>query len=149
MPLARYALYAQGIELYVAPSYDAGDGWISTMRHIALEGRCWVIGSGIALRGHDIPPGFPGRDALFPEPDAWINDGDSVVVDPQGRPVAGPLRREVGILYADVDAARVAPARRTLDVAGHYARPDIFELQVRRTPATPVRFTDRESAAGI
>jgi nitrilase len=142
MPLARYALYAQGVELYVAPTYDAGDGWLSTMRHIALEGRCWVIGSGTALRGADLPADFPGREALFPRTEEWINDGDSVVVDPQGRVAAGPLRRELGILYADVDAARVAAARRTLDVAGHYARPDLFELHVRRTPAAPLRWKD-------
>ena len=142
MPLARYSLYAQGVEIYVAPTYDTGDGWISTMRHIALEGRCWVLGSGTALRGSDIPEDFPARAQLFPDPQEWINDGDSVVVNPQGRIVAGPLHREAGILYADIDVAQVAPARRALDVTGHYARPDIFELQVRRTPATAVRYID-------
>ena len=142
MPLARYSLYAQGVEIYVAPTYDTGDGWISTMRHIALEGRCWVLGSGTALRGSDIPDDFPARAQLFAEPDEWINDGDSVVVNPQGRIVAGPLHREAGILFADIDVTLVAPARRTLDVTGHYARPDIFELQVRRTSATAVRYID-------
>lgn len=142
MPLARYALYAQGVEIYIAPTYDAGDGWVSSMRHIALEGRCWVLGSGTALRAADIPNDFPGREKLFPDPDEWINDGDSVVVDPQGKLVAGPMRREQGILYAAIDIARVAPARRTLDVTGHYARPDIFELRLRRTPAAPVRYID-------
>jgi len=142
MPLARYSLYAQGVEIYIAPTYDTGEGWISTMRHIALEGRCWVLGSGTVLRGSDIPDDFPARAQLFPDPDEWINDGDSVVVSPQGRIVAGPLHREAGILYADIDVALVAPARRALDVTGHYARPDIFELQVRRTPATAVRYID-------
>jgi len=142
MPLARYSLYAQGVEIYIAPTYDTGDGWISTMRHIALEGRCWVLGSGTVLRGSDIPDDFPHRAHLFADPDEWINDGDSVVVSPQGRVVAGPLHREAGILYADIDVALVAPARRALDVTGHYARPDIFELQVRRTPATAVRYID-------
>jgi len=142
MPLARYALYAQGVEIYVAPTYDSGDGWLATMRHIALEGRCWVIGSGTALRVGDIPPDFPARAALFGEAEDWINDGDSVVVDPRGKVVAGPLRREAGILYAEVDVAQVAPARRTLDIAGHYARADIFELQVNRAAAMPVRFVD-------
>ena len=142
MPLARYALYAQGVEIYVAPTYDSGDAWIGTMRHIALEGRCWVVGSGTALRASDIAQDFPARAELFPDPDEWINDGDSVVVDPMGKVVAGPLRREAGILYAEIDTARVAPSRRTLDVTGHYARPDIFELLVRRAPATPVRYVD-------
>jgi len=142
MPLARYALFAQGVEIHVAPTYDTGDGWISSMRHIALEGRCWVLASGTALRAADVPDAFPGRERLFPDANEWINDGDSVVVDPQGKVVAGPMHREQGILYADIDVARVAPARRTLDVTGHYARPDIFELRVRRAPAVPVRFFD-------
>ena len=142
MPLARYSLYAQGVEIYVAPTYDTGEGWISTMRHIALEGRCWVLGSGSVLRGSDIPDDFPARAQLFPDLEEWINDGDSVVVSPQGRVVAGPLHKEAGILYADIDVSLVAPARRTLDVTGHYARPDIFELQVRRTPTTAVRYID-------
>jgi nitrilase len=142
MPLARYALYAEGVEIHVAPTYDSGDAWISTMRHIALEGRCWVIGSGTVLRASDIAPDFPARATLFPDADEWINDGDSVVVDPSGKIVAGPLRREAGVLYAEIDVSRVAPSRRTLDVAGHYARTDIFDLQVRRPPATPVRFVE-------
>lgn len=142
MPLARYALYAEGIEIYIAPTYDSGDNWIATMRHIALESRCWVLGSGTLLRGSDIPKDFPERERLFPDAAEWINEGDSVVIDPQGKIVAGPLRREAGILYADIDVARVAPSRRTLDVTGHYARNDIFQLQVRRTPATPVHHID-------
>ncbi len=142
MPLARYALYAEGVEIYVAPTYDSGEGWLASLRHIALEGRCWVLGSGTVLRGSDIPDDFPGRDQLFADRDEWINDGDSVVIDPQGRIVAGPLHREAGILYAQIDRARVAQARRTLDVSGHYARPDIFDLQVRRTPARAVRYLD-------
>ena len=143
MPLARYALYAQGVEIYVAPTYDSGEGWLSTMRHIALEGRCWVIGSGSVLRAADVPDDFPARTQLFTDPHEWINDGDSVVIDPQGKPVAGPMRREVGMLTAEIDLARVAPARRTLAVAGHYARPDVFELQVKRQPETPVRCQSR------
>ncbi|MDN4544643.1 MULTISPECIES: carbon-nitrogen hydrolase family protein [unclassified Pseudomonas] len=143
MPLARYALYAQGVEIYIAPTYDSGDDWICTMRHIALEGRCWVLGSGTLLRGSDIPDDFPARMQMFPDPQEWINDGDSVVVSPQGRVTAGPLHREAGILYADIDVSLVAPARRALDVTGHYARPDIFELQVRRTPATAVHYIDK------
>jgi nitrilase len=142
MPLARYALYAQGVQVYVAPTYDSGDAWLATLRHVALEGRCWVLGCGTALRNQDIPQDLPGRAQLFPDQEEWINDGDSVVFDPQGKMVAGPMRHEVGILYADIDVERVAPARRAFDVAGHYARPDIFELSVRRTPAEPVRFRD-------
>jgi nitrilase len=147
MPLARYALSAQGMQVHVAPTYDCGDSWLASMRHIAREGRCWVIGSGCVLRSQDLPADLPGRAALFADAQEWINDGDSVVVDPQGKVVAGPFRREVGILYAEVDLHEVAAARRTFDVAGHYARPDIFELSVQRTPAAPVRFLDTSPPA--
>lgn len=142
MPLARYALYAQGVEVHIAPTYDTGDGWLATLRHIAFEGRCWVVGSGCALRVRDLPADFPGRDTLYPDPDAWINGGDSAVFDPEDQPVAGPLRRESGLLYAQIDSSRGAAARRTLDVAGHYARPDVFPLRVNRATASPVRWHD-------
>ena len=84
MPLARYALYAQGVEIYIAPTYDNGDGWVGTMQHIAREGRCWVVGSGTALTGRDFPDDFPGKSLLYPDPEEWINTGDSVVVAPGG-----------------------------------------------------------------
>ena len=138
MPLARFALYAQGLDFYVAPTWDAGSGWVSTMRHIALEGRCWVLGNGTAMRGRDVPDDFPSRELLFPDQDDWFNPGDSVIVGPDGRIVAGPLRDEHGILYADCDPAAAAAGRRTLDVAGHYGRPDIFRLEVRSEPRPPV-----------
>ncbi len=108
------------------------------MRHIALEGRCWVLGNGCAMRGRDVPADFPSRDQLFPDQDDWFNPGDSVVVAPDGRLVAGPLRKEHGILYADCDPAAAAAGRRTLDVAGHYARPDVFRLEVRTEASRPV-----------
>ncbi len=91
MPLARFALYAQGVEVYVAPTWDEGDGWIATMRHIAREGRCWVLGAGCAIAASDVPADFPDRDRLYPDPGEWLNDGDSVIVDPRGEIVAGPL----------------------------------------------------------
>jgi len=138
MPLARYALYAQGIELYIAPTYDSGDDWIETLRHIAREGCCWVLGSGTVLRVRDLPGDFPERAGLYPEGEDWINPGDSVVIAPGGAIVAGPLRSEEGILQADIDPGRVGIARRTLDVVGHYARPDIFTLKVDTRPQTPV-----------
>jgi nitrilase len=142
MPLARYSIYAQGPEIYVAPTWDEGEGWMSTMRHIALEGRCWVLGNGTAMRGRDLPSDFPDRDRLFPDLEAWFNPGDSVIVAPNGEIVAGPLHAEHGILYAECDPARARSARRTLDVAGHYGRPDVFTLEVRREARTPVTFSD-------
>ena len=141
MPLARYALYAEGVQVYVASTWDEGDTWVATMRHIAAEGRCWVIGAGCALNSRDVPESFPGRDMVFPDPDTWINNGDSVVVAPSGQIVAGPLRGEYGILYADIDPEVSGGMHRTLDVAGHYGRPDIFSLTVDRSNKNPITFT--------
>jgi len=140
MPLARYTLYADGVEVYVASTWDEGDRWIATMRHIATEGACWVIGSGCSLHASDVPAAFPGRAQLFPDPDEWLNPGDSVVIAPGGRIVAGPLHEQHGLLLADIDPGGVAAARRTLDVAGHYGRADIFSLAVDRSARDPVTY---------
>jgi nitrilase len=140
MPLARFAIYAQGCEIYVAPTWDEGSTWISTMRHIAAEGRCWVLGNGTAMRGKDIPKDFPKRAQLFPDLEEWYNPGDSVIVNPGGRIVAGPLHEEYGILYAECDPVVASTAKRTLDVAGHYGRPDIFKLEVNREVLAPIDF---------
>jgi len=140
MPLARYALYSQGVEVYVAPTYDSGDDWIGTMRHIAREGRCWVICSGVALTHSDIPSDFPDKESLYPDTEKWINAGDSLVIAPGGDIVAGPMREEKGLLYADIDSSRVATSKRALDVAGHYSRPDVFTLNVNTQPQSPVNF---------
>ncbi|BAJ03882.1 carbon-nitrogen hydrolase family protein [Shewanella violacea] len=130
MPLARYALYAQGVEIYIAPTYDSGDAWLGTMQHIAREGRCWVISCGVVLEHKDLPDDFPDKESLYPDIDEWINPGDSVIIAPGGAIVAGPLRKEKGILYADIDIKLVAISKRALDVVGHYSRPDIFTLNV-------------------
>ena len=143
MPLARFAIFAQGCEIYIAPTWDEGGPWLSTMRHIALEGRCWVLGNGSSMRGKDMPADFPDRKAAFPDLEAWFNPGDSVIVDPGGTVVAGPLHEKHGILYADCDPARAAAAKRTLDVAGHYGRPDIFRLEVNREVRAPVDFATK------
>jgi nitrilase len=138
MPQARLALYAVGIDVLVAPTYDSGDRWIASARHIAREGGCWVLGAGCVLQGRDLPRDLPGRESLFPDDDEWINGGDSVVVSPGGKVVAGPLHEARGMLFAEVDVDRVGSARRSLDVAGHYARPDVFTLHVDRRPQPPV-----------
>ena len=130
MPLARYALYAAGIEVWVAPTWDRGEPWLSTLRHVAKEGRTYVIGCCSAVRREDVP-GSPEYLAKAP---TWLNPGDSVIVDPDGKVLAGPVREREEILYAEVDRARLRGARFQLDVAGHYARPDIFHLTVDRTP---------------
>jgi nitrilase len=140
MPLARFALYAQGIDIYIAPTYDSGEGWIGTLQHVAREGGCWVVGAGVALRNKDLPEDLPSRETLYPPDEDWINPGDSVVVAPGGKIVAGPLRERQDILYADIDPRRAAISRRTFDVAGHYARPDVFTLHVNREAQLPIRF---------
>jgi nitrilase len=140
MPLARCALYALGVEIYIAPTYDSGDKWVGTLQHIAREGGCWVVGSGMAFRASDIPDTVPGKSDLYPNADEWINPGDSVVIEPGGKIAAGPMRRELGILYADIDLERVGIARRSLDVVGHYSRPDIFQLRVNTSALKPVEF---------
>lgn len=141
MPLARYALYAQGVEVYVAPTYDSGDAWIGTMQHIAREGRCWVVCSGVALTVDDIPDDFPNKESLYPDGETWVNTGDSVVVAPGGEIVTGPMRQEKGLLFAEIDASTVAASRRALDVTGHYSRPDIFALEVNTQEQRPAKFT--------
>lgn len=140
MPLARMALYAQGIDIYVAPTWDDSDGWQGTMQHIAREGRCYVVNCCTAMRGSDIPSDFPGRDELFSD-DEHINKGRSSVIAPGGNLIAGPLEAAPGILYADVELDKVRSARRSLDVAGHYNRPDIFRFEVNRQRLTCATFT--------
>jgi nitrilase len=142
MPLARFSLYAQGVQVYVAPTWDEGDAWIASMRHIAREGRCWVASAGCSIQARDIDQDLPGRDRLYPDPDEWVNAGDSVVVSPDGEVVAGPLRREHGVLVAEIDPDESSAAHYTLDAAGHYHRPDVFSLRVDRARREPVSFDD-------
>jgi len=134
MPLARYALYSQGVEIYFAPTYDSGDGWMESLRHIAREAGCWVVGSGNLLRGRDLHVDVPGANEIYPDADEWVNPGDSVVIAPGGELVAGPMHQEQGVMYAEVDAKKVGIARRTLDIVGHYPRlPDPSEPPSRLT----------------
>ncbi|MDY7115730.1 carbon-nitrogen hydrolase family protein [Halomonas sp. SSL-5] len=141
MPLARHALYSQAMEIFINPTWDSSDVSLATLRHIAKEGGCWVIGTATAIQGKDLPDDFPERDRLY-TPEEWINVGNAVVIAPSGEVTAGPLNREKGILYAEVEIESALRARRSLDVAGHYGRPDIFSLTVNRTPQTPAVFTD-------
>lgn len=142
MPLARQALYNSGVHLYVAPTWDRGEPWLSTLRHIAKEGRVYVIGCCSAMRPADLPDRFAFKASVPVSPGGWINPGDSVVVDPDGKVIAGPLHEQQGMLVAEVDPQRIVGPRWQLDVAGHYARPDVLEL-VRRGRAIqpPVSIT--------
>ena len=129
MPLARYAMYAWGTQLYCAPTWDRGSLWLSTLRHIAKEGGVYVLGCSIVMRRDDIPDHFAFKERFLPA-DAWINVGDSTIVHPRGSFLAGPARHTEEILYAEIDPRSLPAPRWLLDVAGHYARPDIFELTV-------------------
>lgn len=141
MPLARFALYSQNIDIYVAPTWDCGETWQASMNHIAREGGCWVISTSTAMQGMDIPKAFPERDKLFDD-DEWINSGDAMIAKPFGGIVAGPLHQEKGILYATIDPEEARSSRKPLDVAGHYGRPDIFRLEIDRRPMPPTTFID-------
>jgi nitrilase len=140
MPLARAALYAQGIDVYLAPTWDNSDTWVPTLRHIAKEGRVFVIGSNSCLRGSDVPATLPGRDALYGGDDDWLSRGNTTIVDPEGEILAGPLVEAEGILYADIDVAKARASRRQFDPVGHYARPDLFCLEVDTSSRVPVSF---------
>ena len=132
MPLARYALYAWGVQLYLAPTWDRGEPWLSTLRHIAKEGRVYVVGCSMALRKEDIPDRFEFKAKYYAEAGEWINKGDSVIVGPDGEFIAGPLHKEQEILYAELDPRQMGAPKWNLDVAGHYARPDVFRLTVSK-----------------
>jgi nitrilase len=137
MPLARFAVFAQGVDIWVAPTLATHEPWVASMRHIAREGVCHVIGVAPAARFSEVPDGVPERERLWrgvePHGD-WMLAGYSVIVDPAGTVLAGPLVREEGILYAtlDLDAARAR--RRLFDPVGHYNRPDVFRLVVDDRP---------------
>ena len=143
MPLARFHLYAQGVQVWLAPTLASGDGWIATMRHIARENRMFVVGVNPVLHADQVPAGFPGRDRLIPagyldDNGPWLEEGNTVVVAPSGTVLAGPVRQREETLIADLGLRDVTVARRHLDPVGHYNRPDIFRLQVNTSPRPAV-----------
>lgn len=137
MPLARYTLTAWGEQIHVAPTWDRGEPWTSTMRHVAKEGRTFVVSACQAFHLDLIPDRLPFKTRYLEGVEGWINPGSSLIVDPDGKIVAGPLEAEEGILYADVAPEQLIGPRWQLDTAGHYARPDVFELRYHRR-VTPV-----------
>ena len=140
MPLARFYLYSQGVDVWLAPTLAVGDGWIATMRHIAREGRCYVIGVNPCVHIDQIPADFPDRDRVWrtgQDDREWVEPGNTVIVGPNGEILAGPIRHEETILTAELDIADVHAARRMFDPVGHYHRPDVFRLAVD-TAARPV-----------
>ena len=135
MPLARFHLYAQGVDVWLAPTLAQGAGWIQTMQHLARENRMYVIGVNPVLHVDRIPDDFPDRDKLVPADwietnGPWVEPGNTVIVGPDGKIIAGPIHETEETLIADLDLAKVASGRRLMDPAGHYNRPDIFQLHV-------------------
>jgi nitrilase len=143
MPLARFHLYAQGIDLWLAPTLAGGDGWVATLRHIARENRMFVIGVNPVLHIDNIRQDFPQRDRLVPAEyvarnGGWVEDGNTVAVAPNGDVIAGPVRQREETLLVDIDLGRVLAERRHIDPVGHYNRPDIFRLFVDTSEHKPV-----------
>ena len=150
MPMARAAMYAQGIDIWVAPTWDTGDAWVATLRHIAKEGRVHVIGVDACQHSRDVPAGMPQRDEMYTDADDdWLCDGYSTIVKADGSILAGPLVKETGILYAELDAADARSQRRAMDPVGHYSRPDVFHLSVNTTANPLVGFVSTPQAAGV
>jgi len=148
MPLARAAVYAQGCDVYLAPTWDNSDTWVPTLRHIAKEGRCHVIGVTPCQRGTDVREALPGLDALYGGDDDWLSRGNTTIVGPNGDILAGPLIGEEGIVYADLDLGHARASRRLFDVAGHYSRPDVFQLTVDARAKASVVFERDEGEGG-
>jgi len=141
MPMARMAMYAQGIDILLAPTWDNSEVWVPTLRHIAKEGRCFVIGSTPCQHGADVSVDLPDRAELYPGGESdWMSKGNSSIVGPNGDLLAGPLVGSPGILIADLDLDRIAASRRQFDPVGHYARPDVFSLHVDTRPKPAVVF---------
>jgi nitrilase len=128
MPLARFALYESGVEIYIASTADDSEAWQATLVHIARESRAFVVAPSHFQRASAYPSDFPLRD-LIAETDV-IGRGGSAVLGPDGAYLAGPLYDEEGILYADLDPARLWEERQRFDPAGHYHRPDVLRLTV-------------------
>ena len=143
MPLARSAVYAWGTQIYVAPTWDRGDLWLATLRHIAREGGMFVISCCMPLHLDDIPDRYDFK-RLYPEGTQWINTGSSAIIDPGGRVIAGPVEEKEEILYAEVDPGRITASKRMFDVAGHYARPDVFRFAVNREADPVMQVADIE-----
>lgn len=138
MPLARMSMYAKGVDLYMAPTADSRDAWQATIRHIACEGRCFVLSCCQFVTREMYPADLEVLDELSESPEL-LSRGGSAIVGPLGEYLAGPLFGQEGILTADLDLGQVVQGRFDFDVTGHYARPDVFRLLVNEQPMPPVQ----------
>jgi nitrilase len=131
MPLARMAIYQKGVEIYLAPTADSRTTWTYTMQHIALEGRCFVLGCNQYYTKSMYPEAF--KDQVANEPEK-LCEGGSIIVSPLGEIIAGPLFGKSGSLIAELDLDEVQDSKLDFDVVGHYARNDIFKLDIQDQP---------------
>ena len=129
MPLARNAIYESGAQILAAPTWDKGDKWMESMKHIAREGGLFVVSNCMTLHVDDLPKELK---AIYPEDKKWISIGKSCIINPFGDIIAGPLDSEEGIIYADIDLTDIIKHKRKFDVVGHYARPDVFNFSVNK-----------------
>jgi len=131
MPLARMAIYSKGVDIYVAPTADARDSWQATIRHIALEGRCFVLSCNQFVTKKAYPKDLACYHELAKEPEILCKGG-SAIIDPNGNYLAGPSFNTAGILLAELDISLIARSRYDFDVVGHYARWDVFDFRVKK-----------------
>ncbi len=145
MPLLRMAMYSKGVQIYCIPTADGRETWLSTVRHIALEGRCFVLSANQFTRLSDFPSGI--ENELASKPDDVVCLGGSCIVGPLGNVLAGPDFGGETILYADLDLGEVVRGKYDFDVAGHYARPDLFHLEINEAAQKPVVSISNEKEA--
>ncbi len=129
MPLARYAMYQNGAQVLATPTWDKSGNWLLSMQHIAREGGMFIISCCSAIRIEDIPDGLEFK-SLYPSDREWVNIGNSCIVNPFGKIIAGPVSKEETIIYAEIHLPEIIAAKRMFDAAGHYARPDVFQFSV-------------------
>jgi nitrilase len=144
MPLARFAVYASGVEIYIASTADDGDLWQPTLVHIARESRAYVVAPCHFQRASSYPADFPLASEL--QGAGLLGRGGSAILAPDGSYLAGPLYDEEGILYAELDPSTLLAERQRFDPVGHYNRPDVLQLTVRGDDATPSRRPSVRSA---
>jgi len=133
MPLARMSMYRKGVEIYIAPTADAREEWTSTLQHIALEGRCYVLGCNQYFTKSMYPEKY---QTLVADEAETMCRGGSIIVAPNGKILAGPLYDKAGVLVAEIDLEEIKFNKLDFDVIGHYARNDIFEFDVKDQPET-------------
>jgi nitrilase len=136
MPMLRMAMYAKGISIYCAPTADDRETWLPTMRHIALEGRCFVLTACQVVRRRDFPDDY--RCSISEDPERILMRGGAAIIGPLGDVLAGPVFDEEALLTSSLDLDALVRAKFDFDVAGHYARPDVFSLTVNEDPSVAV-----------